>query len=411
MNRLMGTRELFTQDGAWCFFADPRAIYFAGKHRRTYVGWLTSEGDVRLGYYDHDSAELRAVTVRAALQKDDHANPTLYIDGDGRITIFYSAHGGSAVYFRICRVPEEICELGNEHVLPVNSEGRMGYTYPTPVWLSKEDRLYLFWRGGNYKPTFSICENLSENRWSDAATLIEDSGHRPYIRYTSNGEDAIHFAFTDGHPNAEPTNSIYYACYRNGAYYRSDGTMIKDASGLPLRSAETDVVYDGKAAKRNSWIWDIALDENGFPVMVYAVFVSETDHRYYYSRWNGEEWVTNEITAGGRWFPQTPEGARETETYYSGGIMINHSNPNVVYLSRPAEGRFRIERWTTSDLGRNWSSKAVAEGSATNAAKLQVRPFVSRSAPGQPSLLFWMEGDYIHYTDYNTALYMIEIEQ
>ena len=52
----------FTFDGAWCWFSDPRAIYFKGKHARTYVGWMDSLGSVVIAYYDHDTKEIDSTT-------------------------------------------------------------------------------------------------------------------------------------------------------------------------------------------------------------------------------------------------------------------------------------------------------------------------------------------------------------
>jgi hypothetical protein len=398
-------QQPLTEDGAWCFFADPRAVYYEGRFRRTYAGWITSRGDVMLGSFDHDSGDIQTVTVRESLQQDDHANPSLYIDQDGFIAIFYSAHCGPNMYYRVNSRPEDIFSLGEETVIPVNSEGNKGFTYPAPIYLQTEKKLYLFWRGGNFKPTFSICESLAENRWLPAQTFIEDRGDRPYIRYVSDGEKVIHFAFTDGHPNVEPTNSIYYAKYVQGCFFRVDGTPIHEISDRPLRTSEADLVYDGKAHARNSWIWDIALDQQGRPVLVYAVFAAENDHRYYYSRWDGREWRTTELTAGGSWFPQTPEGMKETEPYYSGGIILDHNDPNIVYLSRPSGGIFRIERWQTKDGGISWDHSFATEASAG----MQIRPFVSRRTAGKPGVLFWMEGIYVHYTKYNTGINMKRI--
>jgi len=392
----------FAADGAWCFFADPRAVFYEGKHRRTYVGWLTAQGDVMAGVYDHRTGAAESVVVKPGLQKDDHANPSLYIDDRGRITIFYSAHNGSAMYYRTTETSEELSSLGAEHLLPANTEGKKGYTYPTPVYLRQERLFYLFWRGGNFKPNFSVSSSLYEHDWSEAQTLIMDEGQRPYIRYASNGEDTIHFACTDGHPNVEPHNSIYYARYRDGAYYKADGTKVKPASGLPLNLDEIDVVYDGRAEDRNAWIWDVSFDREGHPVIVYAVFVSETDHRYYYSIWNGGHWETNEIASAGAWFPQTPEGKKETETYYSGGIVLDSRSPDTVYLSRPVNGVFEIERRHTADRGRTWTTAPVTSGSFSN----QVRPFLARNYSDDEALLLWMSGDYIHFTDYRTSLQM-----
>ena len=51
---------------------------------------------------------------------------------------------------------------------------------------------------------------------------------RPYTKVYSKGDDKIHFTFTDGHPRNEPLNSIYYVCYKNGAFYKADGTKTKE---------------------------------------------------------------------------------------------------------------------------------------------------------------------------------------
>lgn len=393
----------FALDGAWCFFADPRALYFKGKYERTYAGWITSKGDVKLGYYDHQSGLVEEMIVREKLQRDDHANPSLYIDEGGRITVFYSAHNGSAMYYRTTERAEDIYSLGQEQTVPVNAPGNKGYTYPTPVYLSDEKRFYLFWRGGNFKPNFSVCANLERNMWLPARTLIEDQGHRPYIRYVSNNKDAIHFAFTDGHPHVEPTNSIYYACCRRGELTDATGAAIKPLDALPLKAAEAETVFDGKKASRASWIWDIALDESGFPVIVYAVFESKTDHRYYYSRFDGQKWLTNEMTAAGPWFPQTSAGKEETEPCYSAGIILDHRNPDHVYLSRHAEGGFSLEHWRTEDGGRSWQSDVLA----ASESEVLARPFMSRGAGSErnwPALLFWMKGKYVQYTNYCTSL-------
>ncbi|RXZ84682.1 hypothetical protein EBB07_01285 [Paenibacillaceae bacterium] len=396
------TTNQLTPDGAWCFFADPRALYYAGQYKRTYVSWLTSYGDVRIGFYDHEHEYSESFLVKAALQRDDHANPTLHIDADGRVTIFYSAHNGNAMYYRTTAQPETLATLSSERQLPVNTEGGKGYTYPNPVYLKQEKRLYLFWRGGNFKPAFSTTNDLENNDWSAARTLIDDRGQRPYIRFASNGEDAIDFACTDGHPNEEAYNSIYYARYSNGSIYRADGTKVKSASDLPLRLEEIDKVFDGPACQRSAWIWDVAVNKDNHPVLVYAVFVTPEDHRYYYSQWDGAQWQTNEITAAGSWFPQTAANAVEREQFYSGGLILNHADPSIVYLSRQVDGQFEIECWQTADVGKSWETAPVTASSAA----LQIRPFLSRHAAGSPSLLLWMSGEYKHYADYQTEIQM-----
>jgi hypothetical protein len=391
----------FTEDGAWCFFADPRGVYFAGTYRRTYLGWMTKEGDVMIGSYDHDSETVDTMLIRERLQKDDHANPALHIDEEGRIIIFYSAHNGEYMHYRVAEQVEHIGSFGMEMKIPVNTEGLHGYTYPNPVYLKAEKTQYLFWRGGHFKPTFS--SRVDGEEWSEARTLIKGNGARPYIRFATGGEDTIYFAYTDGHPNIEPNNGIYCGYYKEEAVYRMNGERICSMAELPFHPHEADTVFNGNSSGSKAWIWDIAADAKGYPVIVYAVFASETDHRYFYSRWDGSQWAHHEIVAAGPWFPQTPEGGAETEHYYSGGLILDRQNPANVYLSRSIDGVFEIEHWLTDDNGITWSSSAVTSGSSRH----NVRPFLAPGdAGGEGKLLLWMHGSYVHYTNYDTALKM-----
>jgi hypothetical protein len=90
--------------------------------------------------------------------------------------------------------------------VPTNTPGTWGYTYPNPVQLSAEgDRLWLFWRGGNFNPTFSTSDD--EVHWTPARTLVSVPGQRPYVKYHSNGVDTIHVAFTQATPATSPPTS------------------------------------------------------------------------------------------------------------------------------------------------------------------------------------------------------------
>jgi hypothetical protein len=81
---------------------------------------------------------------------------------------------------------------------------------------------------------------------------------------------------------------------------------------------------------------------------------------------------------------------------------LDPANPAVVYLARPVQGVFEIERWTTADQGVTWKHVAITENSRAD----NVRPFVVPGTPtGQPAVM-WMrnDGGYRHYTDYHTQL-------
>lgn len=399
---------VLASSGAWCWFGDPRAVRFQGVHDRIYAGWVDSAGSIVVASLDLDTGERAEYNLHPSFNRDDHANPSFMVLPDGTVVVFYTSHGSDvsdAMYYRVSTKPEDITAWSERHEIGSNTEGPRGYTYPNPVRLSDESgRVYLFWRGGNFKPSFSYTDDLIT--WSPARTLIQSDeaiAVRPYVKIATNGRDVIHFAFTDGHPRNEPENSIYYVRYRDGQFTRADGTPVGTMADLPLKHERADVVYDGRLTGIRSWIWDVAEDHQGNPVIVYARLPEESDHRYHYARWNGEAWIDHEITEAGGWFPETPEGVTEPEPHYSGGIVLDHENPSVVYLSRSVASVFEIERWRTENGGATWRSRPITAGSAND----NVRPFVIRGHGVTSPTLLWMENrSYRHYLDFDSAIRM-----
>ena len=401
----------FADDGAWCWFSDPRAIYFDGKYRRTYAGWIDHSGNVTVGFYDHDRKTIETKIVHKELEVDDHDNPGLFLDQEGKLWLTYSKHSGDRIYLAKGKNAEDISTSEPASDLMLNdtvtfSESSNTYTYTNLCQLADEkNTLYLFWRGADYKPNFSTSTDNGET-WSSGKILILPEriyrDRRPYLKVTSNNKDVIHFAFTDGHPNREPSNSIYYARYRDGYLWKANGEKIKAWTSLPAEPRETDIVYDATTTKEKAWIWDVAEDKNGDPVIVYSRFPNDSTHLYYYAVWDQEKWVNHKLLNSGRWFPQTPKGTIESEPNYSGGIILDHSDPSTLYLSRMKNGKFEIEKWTTSDKGNNWNVTEVTANSTFN----NVRPFVIRNHPndGAPALLWMNVKKYVHYTNYETAI-------
>ena len=390
--------DTLTTDGAWCWFADPRAIYHKGEKEQTYLSWITTDGDIMIAAYNHKTGEMTQQCIHKGLQSDDHANPVIFIRKDGRLIVFYSKHFDTVMHRVISINPEDITSWGPEYTFGDN------VTYPYPFQVGND--ILIFYRGdADWHPTMAVSHDNGAT-FTSVQKFIVGGGQRPYTRFAQDKKGAIHIAFTTGHPRNEPTNKIFYACFKKGAFYKADGSLIKPYTGsetaLNIDADQADVVY--AADKGKGWIWDIAVGKDGKPVLVYAAFPTDTQHDYYYARWTGKRWENHLIEHSGTWFPQTPAGRTEPEPNYSGGIYLDPSNPKVVYLSKQVNGVFEIYRYTTRDNGATWEQAAITTN--TPAGLVNVRPVVPRHRKAGYFDVVWMRGTYQFYANqqYHTGL-------
>ena len=291
--------QIFTENGAWCWFQDPRAIYVKGQFERTYTQWVTKEGQLQVGAYNHKNGRIEIFTLKENWDIDDHNVGAFLLLEDKRIMVYYAQHNKRGIYCRTSSEPEDITSWEDEIV--ISNGDRI--TYAHPVYLSDEQTFYLFWRGPSWKPTYSTSKD--GKNWVKEVVLLQDIAKeandvRPYTKITSDGKSTIHFTFTDGHPGVEPQNSVYYMKYMEGRFYKADGTLIGSINSLPIRHTEADIVFNGKKENVRAWVWDIAIDKHGGPVIAYTRLPKETDHRYHHVHWTGSVWKDTELTAGGK---------------------------------------------------------------------------------------------------------------
>ncbi len=386
-------------DGAWCWFQDDRAVVHGGKLS---VSSITRAGQVQITTWDFKTGALNVATLRSNFDRDDHNAAGLLLRHDGRLMAFYARHNREPLmYHRLAARPGDAADWEPEQSYDGGLTDR--FTYANPFQLASENnRIYNFWRGKDFNPTWSASDDGGRS-WRPAANHIYfRKGERPYVKYASNGVDTIHFVFTEGHPNRPYKTSLYHAFYRRGGLYRSDGTFIRKLEERPVTPAEATRIYDGENTETGeAWVWDVALDRSGRPVVVYSTHPSPEDHRYRYARWNGKAWDDRQIAFAGR-------RLYKAEGYYSGGIALDPDDLRVVYLSsnvnirdgQPSSGgRYEIYRGSTRDGGHSWKWRPLTTGSSHD----NLRPIVP---PRHPKGVFvlWFRGVYRAYTDYETEV-------
>ena len=399
-----GVHEV-TSEGAWCWFADPRALHYESKDgsvNSTYIGYIDTHGSIKAMQYDFNRKRQTEVLIRSYFQPDDHDNPTFLALPDGRIMIFYSRHTDEpCFYYRVSAKAGDITTLGEEKIIKTKNNT----TYPSPFILSADpNHIYLCWRGINWHPTIARLTLPDENDDVQVADgpyqIVQSTGARPYAKYMSDGKSRIYLAYTTGHPDNEYPNYLYFN------YIEIPSLKLTDVKGKTLSSVKDSVfrVYkteeyvkryplttvDADNNERN-WLWQVAADKKGRPsVAMVHISRDKQSHRYYYVRWTGREWRKTFIGDGGRFFHQSPE----TENCYSSGMAIDHADANIIYVSLPVQGDYgqvyELFKVTLTDNGEIKSKEQITRNSRLN----NVRPYVIPSSVGSPLRLAWMNGRY-----------------
>jgi len=409
--------KTLVHDGAWCWFSDPRAIYYS--ENEIITGWVKRDGSVEIASFDLTSETKQLNTIYPKMQVDDHNNPAFTVLPNANIFTMYAWHGGkNGVVSNTTSNGSDIFSFSNNTVFKPKTDLLLEafpnetYTYANPYVLKGENnKLFSFGRWVGFKPNLIISEDNGLS-WGEQYVLVSrepfESGNRPYAKYFSDGDTKIHLVFTDGHPRNEPLNAVYYCYYENGAFWKADGSKICDLSELPMEPKDASVVYRPNINSGRAWICDI-VEKDGTSFILYTRHPEETDHRYHYAWYNSEtkKWEDHEICKAGKWFPQTQPTKTEREPHYMGNMTFNPEKPDEIFLSREVNGVFEIEKFVTKDRGISWDIFPVTENSVYD----NVRPYVPRYQPeNAKTIVLWMENKkYIHYTDYDVKIkYFIE---
>ena len=124
--------ELLIQDGAWCWFSDPRAVYHRGAKEQIYFGYINSSGDVCIGSKDLESEQLNLFVLHDTLEIDDHNVPSILVLPNGKLLAFYNEHNGN-VYLRQSTNSEDISSWEGSRIVARETE-HYNYCYTNPLY-------------------------------------------------------------------------------------------------------------------------------------------------------------------------------------------------------------------------------------------------------------------------------------
>jgi BNR repeat-containing family member len=379
--------------GAWSYFGDPRAISHDGD---TFTGWISTTGNVWVARFT-ETGKLRKRLIYRGLGRDDHNNPSLVLRPDGHLVVFFSPHSGhflpkgqkSEMRYRMSIAPHSIDDWGPVHKVGTNVPGGLGYTYPNAI--QQRGKLWLFWRGGSWNPTFSYTRNYRE--WVPARELVVfGHGQRPYAKYAGDGRARIHGIFTNGHPSSFK-NSLFYMRYENSGLFAAGGRRLGSLRSVPLNVTDLDPIYRYSDRGGRAWGHDIAL-EDGRPRVVYTRRVANHD-TFYFAYFNGTRWVSRKIV----------EAGAGRNSFRSGGASFDHEDPRFIYLSRTIGHWNQVEEWFTPDHGRTWQTRQLTTATDGYA----IRPVTPRGLRGRRRVLFVHGDERTHgFTDFRTRIHAFD---
>lgn len=394
---------LFMKEGGWCWFQDPRVII---QDRNLIVGGVrgNESGALSVGVYDlgHEKS-LGATVLRDHFDRDDHNAPAFHVRPDGSILAMYARHHMDFDHYYRISEPKNPLKWGEERTFLHDYPGKGKVTYTNLLPMADEGKLYNFFRGIDFNPSF-ITSTDSGETWSEPTHFIvneEPGRHRPYVRYAGNGSDTVHLSFTDAHPR-DFSNSIYYAAFRQGKFYRADGSLIKDLkSGGPLKPSEADLVFKGgkgpAADDQRAWTSSIVLDAEGRPHIGYSVHLTNEDHRFRIASWNGKRWLDREVARAGHCL-------YEKESSYTGLISLDPGDPQTVVISTnvdpsSAENRGGFHEIYRARVGPDDDIASIEWKAVTkNSPVRNLRPIIVRGDGFR--VITWLRGDFQSYVNY-----------
>ena len=367
------------------YFGDPRAIAHGS---RVFTGCVSTTRGIVVHQYDlRTGRDLPRPYLHRNHELDDHDNPSLAL-WRRRVYAFYSPHSGrvfpldrhSEMHYRASKRPYDLHQgFGPERHVPTNTPGGLGYTYPNPV--PTRDKLWLFWRGGNWAPSFSYTRDGVH--WVKARTLVRGPHASVRTRSTSAARTGRSTCLLRGPSDVLPHEPLLRALQGGRASTAPTAGSSARMRDLPLRTSQLDRVYrfrpSGAAPGRTTSRWS----GRHAPRIAYTAREGGPGgiDTFYLARWDGARWRSYRIVSAGR-------GAL---TFNSGGITFDHAQPSRVVLSRTIGDWNEVELWRTPDGGRSWLTPipVTSDSDAHN-----FRPTIPRNLTGTSSLVVF----YVHGT-------------
>lgn len=376
-----------TRDGTQLWYNTPSASFFSGKHQRTYLAWVTSQGALKVGHYDHVTKTMSdSVQVHQWDSPDDHEAPALYVIEQGmdagKLLLAYSKHS-SALFVQKSRFAEDI----SSWTPPLEVSASMA-TYPKIIRMGDQQLGILYRTLVRNSPTtltyngdLSMITSSNEGDSWSAEKVILKAGTQEYL-YTrvvaQKGE--IHLAWDVYDANLRRHQNLYVV-------RTADFRQWFDVHGNPvdpgcLSCAQVYTTPDGEQTR----LWDMTLDAQSRPQLVALNYQTEYN--------TGDSTIlTHRYIAG--W--KIRSIASSKNTYYPAGAVTDPLRPAwIIYPENTGDSHLLVMQ---NAITRKKCTLASELHDITRPTTVQVKE--------QTWVVYHVVDRYVAYNNYLTSLKML----
>jgi hypothetical protein len=401
----------FSDNGAWCWYQDERAVVDTINNKLIVASNRTSNGHNYVDIYDIITGEIQNYDL-GFIGSDDHNTPGLLVRSDGKYLAVYAKHNSDKITrYRIFNNDTWSAESTFDwNTQPGGTD--FNTTYSNLYYLSAEDRTYDISRGNGHGGQNFLISTDQGDTWSYGGFLTtnDNIGYvNGYFKYCSNSIDRIDFVCTEYHPRDFNT-SIYHGYIKNGKTFESDGTVVDDTildknpsspqDYTPVFQANTDVKG---IAMTHCWNTDVHRYSDG-TIATIVTARTNTDsnnptHAFIYCRYDGSTWSHTYLgNAGLKLY--------YSEQDYTGLAAMHPKTPDIIYISStydPRDDTFltkhEIFKGVTRDSGLTWQWTPITENSTVD----NLRPIVPEWQEYKTALI-WFRGTYSSAQNINAQI-------
>ncbi len=323
---------------------------FIPSERKTFFVFGSADQYAEIGEYNHLTKSFSNPVKIGFIGEDAHKNPSIFIDDNGYIYVFYGSHN-TTLYTRRSVYPYNIYSWEAAGSIP-------GHTYPQS-WQLKSNEIIHFYRGTDRRGHYRISYD-NASTWGDPVRWIDfggaDGANWTYaMTIAENGTypRTVHATWTIREGAGLPRRNVYYARSEDGGstWRKSDGTLYS----LPITGANAEKILDSGTNEVQSS--DLQVDSQG---NVYALYTEGYQ--------NNCIWKILRLTRATQQWSTFNVGASCDHQFDIGALIIKDDNDFRLYLPsvpvQPGEDGGDIEEWQSTNKGSTWTKrKDITSGS------------------------------------------------